>query len=72
MTELADTASAPVRLIPPKEMAARAGVSVRTLQRMVRKGQTIIPVRVSEGRIGYPLAEAEAWLSSLPRTREAA
>lgn len=61
-----------VRLIPPKEMAARAGVSVRTLQRMVRKGQTITPVRVSEGRIGYVEAEATAWLSSLPRTREAA
>ena len=72
MTELAEAASPTVRLIAPKEMAARAGVSVRTLQRMVREGRTVTPVRVSEGRIGFVESEASAWLSSLPRTREAA
>ncbi len=72
MTDLTEAAAPAVRLIAPKEMAARAGVSVRTLQRMVRKGQTVTPVRVSEGRIGYILSEADAWLSGLPRTRETA
>lgn len=61
-----------VRLIPPKEAAERAGVSVRTLQRMVRAGRAVTPVRVSDGRIGFYENEVTNWLASLPRTREAA
>lgn len=62
----------PIRVIPPKEAATRAGVSVRTLQRMVRAGRTVSPVKISDGRIGFYAHELDAWLSSLPRTREAA
>ena len=62
----------PLRVIPPKEAADRAGVSVRTLQRMVREGRCVTPVKVSEGRIGFFEGELDAWLAALPRTREAA
>ncbi len=72
MESIEGARAAQLRLIPPKETAARAGVSVRTLQRMVRQGRAITPVRVSEGRIGFYENEVTAWLSSLPRTREAA
>lgn len=72
MSEIEQAANPTVRLIPPKETADRAGVSLRTLQRMVREGRAVTPVRVSEGRIGFVEAEVQAWLASLPRTREAA
>ena len=61
-----------LRLLPPKEAADRAGVSVRTLQRMVRSGEGAKPVRVSKGRIGFYEHEVQAWLAALPRTRESA
>ena len=67
-----DTVASPLRLIPPKTTADRAGVSVRTLQRMVREGRAVTPVKVSEGRIGFYEHEVQAWLAALPRTREAA
>ena len=64
--------AATLRLLPPKEAAARAGVSVRTLQRMVRSGQAVNPVKVSQARIGFYEHEVQAWLAALPRTREVA
>lgn len=67
-----DVIDVTVRVIAPKETALRAGVSVRTLQRMVREGRAVRPVKVSEARIGFYEHEVQAWLASLPRTREAA
>ena len=66
-----ETAPTPLRVIAPKDTADRAGVSVRTLQRMVRKGRAVTPVKISEGRIGFYEHEVQAWLAALPRTREA-
>lgn len=67
-----ETSQSPLRVLPPKEAAHRAGVSIRTLQRMVRAGRSVTPVKVSEGRIGFFEHEVQAWLAALPRTREAA
>lgn len=61
-----------LRVLPPKEAAQRAGVSVRTLQRMVREGSAVTPVTVSRGRIGFYEHEVQAWLARLPRARAAA
>lgn len=63
---------APLRVIPPKDTAERAGISVRSLQRYVREGEAPTPVKISKGRIGFYEHEVQAWLSSLPRTREVA
>jgi predicted DNA-binding transcriptional regulator AlpA len=67
-----ETNDLPLRVIPPRETASRAGVSVRTLQRMVREGRAVTPVKVSDARIGFYEHEVQAWLASLPRTREVA
>lgn len=56
------------RLISPKDTAARLGVSVRTLQRMVKRGGCPAPAKVSTGRIGFFEHEVETWLSGLPRS----
>lgn len=69
--ETIETAPTPLRVIPPKLTADRAGVSVRTLQRMVRQGRAVTPVKISEGRIGFYEHEVQAWLAALPRTRGA-
>jgi len=61
-----------LRVRPPSWTADMAGVSVRTLQRMVKQGQAPTPVKVSEGRIGFYEHEVQAWLASRPRTRAAA
>ena len=60
------------RLVSPLGAAELAGVSLRTWQRMVRRGEAPSPVRVSEGRIGFFANELDAWMASLPRTRVAA
>ncbi len=70
--EANETTQVHLRVIPPKQTADRAGVSVRTLQRMVREGRAVTPVKVSDGRIGFYEHEVQAWLAALPRTREAA
>lgn len=60
------------RLLSPKIVAGKVGISVRTLQRMVRDGLAPMPVQISPGRVGFYEHEVMAWLSSLPRTRVAA
>jgi len=56
----------------PNDTAVLLGVSLRTLQRMVRRGEAPTPVRVSEGRIAFLAREVDAWIAALPRTRIAA
>jgi len=58
-----------LRVRPPGWVADRYGVSIRTLQRMVKRGEAPSPVRVSEGRVGYYEHEVLARIASLPRTR---
>ena len=61
-----------VQLRPPSAVAAQVGVSVRHLRRMVREGIAPTPVQISKQRVGFYAHEVAEWLSSLPRTREAA
>ena len=67
---LTDTAS--VQLQPPKVVAAQVGCTVRHLRTLVRQGIAPTPVRIGERKIGFYSHEVAAWLSNLPRTREAA
>lgn len=59
-------------LQPPRVVAAKIGVSVRQLRRMVREGSAPIPVQISKQRVGFYSDEVSEWLASLPRTRQAA
>ena len=61
-----------LKVRPPSWTAQCAGVSVRTLQRMVKRGDAPTPVKVGKARIGFYEHEVQAWLAALPRTREAA
>lgn len=45
-------------------VAARIGVSVRTLERMAKDGEFPSPVRVSAGRIGWKRSVVDAWIAS--------
>lgn len=65
----ATSVSENLRVIPPKDTADRAGISVRSLQRYVRGGEAPTPVKLSKGRIGFYEHEVQAWLANLPRTR---
>lgn len=64
---------APLSVTPPEKAADRLGVSLRTLQRMVRKGAIPAPVRIpGSSRIGFYTHELDGLIAGLPRTREAA
>jgi predicted DNA-binding transcriptional regulator AlpA len=70
--ETCEDTDRPLRVIAPKVTADRAGISLRGLQRKVREGVAPCPVKLGTGRIGFYEHEVQAWLASLPRTREAA
>lgn len=61
-----------LKVLPPEVTADRAGISKRSLERYVKQGRAPTPVRLGKGRIGFYEHEVQAWLASLPRTREAA
>ncbi len=67
-----ETTEALIRVIAPKVTADRAGISLRGLQRKVRRGDAPCPVKLGPGRIGFYEHEVQAWLAALPRTREVA
>lgn len=60
------TGASPPRILPPKITAERAGVSLRTLQRMVRAGEFPKPVIISANRIGFVEAAVNGWIASRP------
>jgi predicted DNA-binding transcriptional regulator AlpA len=70
--QTSELAVAPLKVIPSKDTAERAGISVRSLQRYVREGEAPTPVKISKGRIGFYEHEVQAWLANLPRTRAVA
>jgi predicted DNA-binding transcriptional regulator AlpA len=55
-----------VRILPPKITAHRIGVHVRTLQRMVRDGEFVRPIKVSRNRIGFLETAVNSWIASRP------
>ena len=70
--QINETDAAPLKVLPPDIAADRAGISKRSLERYVKQGRAPTPVRLGKGRIGFYEHEVQAWLASLPRTREAA
>lgn len=66
------TTEANVKLLSPRSAAAKASLSLSTLKRHVRSGDAPAPVRIGPGRVGFYEHELDAWLRSLPRTRQVA
>lgn len=52
------------RILDAGEMAALAGISVRTLQRLEEEGEGPPRVQVGKRRIGYWDSDGRAWLRS--------
>ncbi len=60
-------------ITPPQAAAERLGVSLRTLQRMVKRGAAPAPVKIAGShRIGFLSHELDELIAGLPRTRGSA
>lgn len=52
-----------------RQLLQRLGVSRATLWRMRRARRFPEPIRLSEARVGWPVAQVSAWIASRPTTR---
>jgi predicted DNA-binding transcriptional regulator AlpA len=59
-------------MLSSREVARLAGISTRTIDRMVRAGRFDPPMRLSPRRRGWPAREVKAWLGRLDEQRRAA
>lgn len=58
-------------MLSPRDVVRLAGVSLRTLKRMVDDGRFPKPMHLSPRRIGWPAREVKAWLKDLDDQRYA-
>ena len=62
-----ETASAlrttPDRILRPRELSERLGLSLPTLWRLRRRGDLLEPIRLSPNCIGWRLSDIERWLN---------
>ena len=52
------------RILRPRELADRIGLSLATLWRLRRRGDLPEPIRLSPGCVGWRSSDIEAWLST--------
>jgi prophage regulatory protein len=52
-------------MLSPREVARLTGVSIRTIDRMVRNGRFPKPLHISSRRIGWPAHVVKDWLRTL-------
>ena len=50
------------RILRPRELADRIGLSLATLWRLRRRGDLPEPIRLSPGCVGWRLSDIERWL----------
>jgi predicted DNA-binding transcriptional regulator AlpA len=58
------------QIISIKHFARMAGLSARTLERMIVAREVPLPIRLSPGRRGFVLSEIEAWLEQRKAERD--
>jgi predicted DNA-binding transcriptional regulator AlpA len=58
-------------MLSPRDVARLAGISTRTIDRMVRRGTFPKPMHLSPRRIGWPAREVKAWISRINDQRYA-
>ncbi len=58
-------------MLSPRDVARLAGISTRTIDRMVRRGTFPKPMHLSARRIGWQAREVKAWLRMLDEQRRA-
>ena len=52
------------RILRPRELADRVGLSLATLWRLRRRGDLPEPIRLSPGCVGWRTSDIEAWLAA--------
>jgi prophage regulatory protein len=58
------------RIIRPRELAERIGLSLATIWRLRRRGDLPDPIRLSPGCVGWRISDIDAWLASRPERRK--
>jgi predicted DNA-binding transcriptional regulator AlpA len=58
-------------MLSPRDVARLAGISIRTIDRMVRRGTFPKPMHLSTRRIGWQAHEVKAWINRLDDQRNA-
>lgn len=53
----------PDRILRPRDLAARLGISAPTLWRMRQRKEIPAPLRVSRGAVGWRNSTIDAWLA---------
>lgn len=54
------------RILRPRELAERIGLSLTTIWRLRQRGELPEPIRLSPGCVGWRLSDIDAWLASRP------
>jgi prophage regulatory protein len=57
------------RILRPRELAERIGLSLATLWRLRRRGDLPEPIRLSPGCVGWRASEIDAWLTERAERR---
>jgi prophage regulatory protein len=60
------------RFVGPSAVAARLGVCVGTLHRMVKRGRFPAPIRYSQKLLRWPEAVVDAWIEAEKQKAEGA
>lgn len=58
-----------LRFVSMKELCARLSVSRPTIYALVERGELPEPVRITEGRIGWPSDLVDAWIAAKAATQ---
>jgi len=57
------------RIIRPRELAERIGLSLATIWRLRRRGDLPEPIRLSPGCVGWRTSDIDAWLANRAESR---
>jgi prophage regulatory protein len=57
------------RILRPRQLADRFGLSLATLWRLRRRGDLPEPIRLSPGCVGWRTSEIDAWLTARAERR---
>jgi prophage regulatory protein len=58
------------RILRPRNLSARLGLSLATLWRLRRRGDLPEPIRLSPGCVGWRASDIEAWLTARAECRK--
>lgn len=54
------------KIIRVQEVAERVGLSISTIQRLVRNGSMPAPVQLAERAVGWRASDIDQWISDRP------